>query len=74
VNWPPLQAFLLERKKWSPEAVTSIDKTSTEVVSLFENPSQSEFRGRGLVVGYVQSGKTANMDGMTSERVPTRLK
>jgi transcriptional regulator with XRE-family HTH domain len=74
VNWPPLQAFLLERRKWSPEAVGSIDRTSTEVVSLFENPAQSEFRGRGLVVGYVQSGKTANMTAVMAKAVDAGYK
>jgi hypothetical protein len=73
-NWPPLQAFFLERKKWSAETVASINKTSTEVVSLFENPAQSEFRGRGLVVGYVQSGKTANMTAVMAKAVDAGYK
>lgn len=69
LHWPKLEAFLLSRKGWSKETVASIDATSTEVVSLLENPGQSEFRGRGLVVGYVQSGKTANMEAVIAKAV-----
>ena len=36
---------------------------------MLENPGQSEFRGRGLVVGYVQSGKTANMEAVIAKAV-----
>jgi transcriptional regulator with XRE-family HTH domain len=68
-HWPKLQSYLLVRKKWDPDTVDSIDRTSTEVVSLMENPAQSSFSGRGLVVGYVQSGKTANMEGVIAKAV-----
>jgi transcriptional regulator with XRE-family HTH domain len=68
-HWPKLESYLLTRKKWPKGTVESIDATSTEVVSLLENPGQSEFRGRGLVVGYVQSGKTANMEAVIAKAV-----
>lgn len=69
VHWPALEAYLLTRKGWKPESIASIDRSSTEVVSLLENPAQSSFRGRGLVVGYVQSGKTANMTATIAKAV-----
>lgn len=70
IHWTALDAFLRTRKdKWSTEAIDSIDVTSNEVVSLFENPNQSSFSGRGLVVGYVQSGKTANMTAVIAKAV-----
>jgi transcriptional regulator with XRE-family HTH domain len=68
-HWPKLEAYLLTRKGWPKETVASIDATSTEVVSLLENPLQSTFRGRGMVVGYVQSGKTANMEAVIAKAV-----
>ena len=37
------------------------------MVSLLGNPGQKQFSSRGLVVGYVQSGKTANMTGVISK-------
>ncbi|NEX92971.1 Z1 domain-containing protein [Caulobacter sp. 17J65-9] len=68
-HWPPLRAHLLGRRRWSEKTVSDLDVTSTEVVRLLENPSQSAFAGRGLVVGYVQSGKTANMLGVIAKAV-----
>lgn len=61
LHWPALKAFLLERRRWSSSTVEGIDQTSAEVVGMLEDPSQTSFSGRGLVVGHVQSGKTANM-------------
>jgi hypothetical protein len=69
LHWPSLQAHLLERRRWSSETVASIDATSTEVVRLIEDPSQPAFSGRGMVVGYVQSGKTANMLAVIAKAV-----
>lgn len=68
-NWPPLRAYLLGRRGWSEETVGGLDAMSTEVVSLSEDPRQSAFRGRGMVVGYVQSGKTANMLAVIAKAV-----
>jgi hypothetical protein len=67
--WPKLRAYLRGVKDWSEDTVGSIDRTSTEVVSMLANPAQTAFRGRGLVVGYVQSGKTANMTAVISKAV-----
>ncbi len=66
-NWPGLRGYLMTRSGWSPDTLESLDRTSTEVVSLVENPAQSQFSGRGLVVGYVQSGKTANMTAVIAK-------
>ena len=68
-HWPALESFLLTRKGWDDDTVTSINRTSTEVVSLMENPAQTSFKGRGMVVGYVQSGKTANMAAVIAKAV-----
>jgi hypothetical protein len=65
--WPKLRAYLSSVLKRDDETVRSIDRTSSEIVSLFANPSQAQFRGRGLVVGYVQSGKTANMTAVIAK-------
>ena len=64
IHWPALATYLHEKKGFSEEAVGSISKSSHEVVSRLGDPSHREFDVRGLVVGYVQSGKTANMTGV----------
>ena len=61
LHWPALRGFLLNGKEWTEDAVGSIDEASNEIVSLLENPAAERFSCRGLVVGHVQSGKTANM-------------
>ncbi len=48
----------LNRK--SAANLEQVDRASTRVLSLCEAPSGDSFSSRGLVVGYVQSGKTTN--------------
>lgn len=69
-HWPALRKYLLNEKKWEKNDIDVIDQASNEVVSLIEDPRSQEkkqFACRGLVVGYVQSGKTANMTAVISK-------
>lgn len=51
---------LLIRQGWPIPVITTLDKVTDEVLDLMGNPSQSgAWRRRGLVMGDVQSGKTA---------------
>ncbi|MFI2783078.1 Z1 domain-containing protein [Streptomyces sp. ALB3] len=60
----------LRRKGWSDAAVSSLDEASHAVVERLSDPTRSEAYGaRGLVVGYVQSGKTANFTGVTAKAI-----
>ncbi len=68
-HWPALDRYLRNVKQWEESAVDSIDQTSSEVVSLLANPQQKNFRCRGLVVGHVQSGKTANMTAVIAKAI-----
>ena len=67
LHWPALQEFLSNTKPWSESDIDALDKTSDEVVSLMENPVQDRFSCRGLVVGHVQAGKTANMTAVAAK-------
>lgn len=58
-SWQDYKQHLIN-KGWE-DTVQSIDDSSTAVVSMLNSPGLSKFSGRGLVLGYVQSGKTANM-------------
>lgn len=69
-HWPALRAYLCNEKGWPEADVAGIDEASNEVVSLLENPrdpERAQFRCRGLVVGHVQSGKTANMTAVIAK-------
>lgn len=67
-HWSALHEYL-KTKNWSPDTISSLDRASTEVVSLLGNPARDKFACRGLVVGYVQSGKTANMTAVMAKAV-----
>ncbi|MGY1884143.1 Z1 domain-containing protein [Blastococcus sp. SYSU DS0753] len=65
-NWPALVSSM-KRKDFGDDNIASIDKSSTKIVSLLDHPKQNEFRTRGLVVGYVQSGKTTNFTAVMAK-------
>lgn len=56
--WPRLKARLAE--SGMREVVDEIDQASTKVVAHLADPHIQNLSKRGLVLGYVQSGKTAN--------------
>lgn len=65
-RWIALEE-LLTSKGWKKETIDSIDRSSTEIVSLLSDPGETQFTTKGLVVGYVQSGKTANMTAVIAK-------
>ena len=66
-HWPRLRANLETVKGWSRNSIDGIHQSSNEIVSLLEDPNQHQFCCRGLVVGHVQSGKTANMTAVIAK-------
>src|SRR5690606_12867257 len=57
---------LLLQQRWPIQVVTTLDKVTDEVLDLTGNPVQvGKWRRRGLVVGDVQSGKTATYTALT---------
>ncbi len=57
--WPPYHNSLAG-KGWALEDIKNLDRASSRVIQLMRSPGASAISTRGLVVGYVQSGKTAN--------------
>jgi hypothetical protein len=57
--WPDLAKMLIADPRWA-DAVPSIDEQSHQIVRLLGDPRVDGFRRQGLVLGHVQSGKTAN--------------
>ena len=59
--WNRYSRYLEEDKHWTPILTASLDKTSDKILNLLGNPnSKNSFSRRGLIIGDVQSGKTAN--------------
>lgn len=55
--WPPLRKRLSEE---IGDGVSDVDRSSSRVISLGDRPGNESINTRGLVLGYVQSGKTTN--------------
>ncbi|UFS96410.1 Z1 domain-containing protein [Nocardia huaxiensis] len=64
--WPALKN-VLARDGWAQGAIENLDESSTRIVSLLNHPREKQFSARGLVVGYVQSGKTTSFTAVTAK-------
>ena len=68
--WPIYRDYLLNVKDWKESSVTSLDLASTEVMERITDPTRAEAnQAKGLVVGYVQSGKTANFTAVIAKAI-----
>jgi hypothetical protein len=66
--WTAYANHLETRVGWPTSSVQQLEVDATSVVSRLSNPHRSEaFAARGLVVGYVQSGKTANFTAVIAK-------
>lgn len=58
----------LTGERWAPRVVQSLDTVTSTILGLLQDPLQEgEWERRGLVIGHVQSGKTANYIGLISK-------
>jgi hypothetical protein len=63
--WQRFSQFLA-KKDWPPQVITTLDRVSDEILDLLGNPAETDhWKRRGLVVGDVQSGKTAAYTALT---------
>ena len=70
VYWDDYEAYLRDVKKWPAPSISSLDETTTEVIERLSRPTRPEAKQtKGLVVGYVQSGKTANFTGVVAKGI-----
>ncbi len=65
--WPTLRQFLLTVKGWDTASVRSLDDSSDQILREMAPPAQEQFDVRGLVLGFVQSGKTANYTAVAAK-------
>ncbi|TYB58921.1 hypothetical protein FXF51_35950 [Nonomuraea sp. PA05] len=54
-------------EKWPEERISSVDHSSSTVVAHTPRPDRSTWDSKGLVVGYVQSGKTTNFTAVIAK-------
>ncbi|MDZ7803619.1 Z1 domain-containing protein [Thiohalophilus sp.] len=59
---------LLGERNFSGQVLATIDSITDRILGLLENPKKSgKWDRRGMVVGHVQSGKTANYTGLITK-------
>lgn len=78
-HWQKLVSILKTKKGWSDAMVDSLSSGSDAVISKIANPQIDLADGeihavRGLVLGYVQSGKTANYSAVISKAIDSGYK
>ena len=70
IDWTYSDAYseYLREKGWVPAVVETLDNVSTKLLGHLQNPeSGAAWDRRGLVIGHVQSGKTASYMGLISK-------
>lgn len=67
--WKHYAEYLAE--EWGDgDSVAALDLNTTRIVERLSDPERSEaYQAKGLVVGYVQSGKTANFTGVVAKAI-----
>ncbi|WP_312096825.1 Z1 domain-containing protein [Corynebacterium dentalis] len=60
----------LSRNGWDAESIQAVGEQATDVIRRIADPqAEHSMSSRGLVVGYVQSGKTANFTAVTAKAI-----
>lgn len=63
-------ADYLTAQGWPEDAVAALDLNTTRIVERLADPERPDvYQAKGLVVGYVQSGKTANFTGVAAKAI-----
>jgi hypothetical protein len=70
IAWTYSDAYeeFLKKEKWHPSVVRSLSDVGTKILGHLQDPtSEGSWNRRGLVIGHVQSGKTANYTGVIAK-------
>jgi len=66
--WDRYRTFLIKDKEFAPEVVNSLDASTDEMMDLLGNPSADvDFHRKGLIIGDIQSGKTATYTALINK-------
>jgi hypothetical protein len=73
--WKRYRQYLEDEKNWSTSITTRLDRITDSILGDVGNPAQrGRWDRRGMVVGEVQSGKTANYTGLICKSVDAGYK
>lgn len=63
--WKRYERYLMEERSFSEQSIITLDELTDHVLERLEEPQrEGAWDRRGMVVGHVQSGKTANYTGL----------
>ena len=65
--WERYKKYLETMKHWNPRVTAKLGQVSDEILDQCGNPAEKSFHIRGLVLGDVQSGKTANYTAIANK-------
>lgn len=65
--WPRLREHLISSHRWQIDRMRSLDDSTDEVLRRLSHPGSERFEKMGLVLGYVQSGKTSSYTGLIAK-------
>nr|WP_321328184.1 Z1 domain-containing protein [Alcaligenes faecalis] len=78
VDWTYARAYeeFLRDEGWPPQMVQSLSDVTTRILGHLQDPLSdgTSWNRRGLVIGHVQSGKTANYTGLIARAADTGYK
>ena len=73
--WDHYKGYLINQKKWPKQIVENVDKETNKILSRLEDPQRTgQWDRRGMVIGSVQSGKTANFTGLIAKAIDSGYK
>lgn len=73
--WERYKTFLLRHKRFQPDVINTMDEILDNLTDLLGDPESTEpFSRKGLILGDVQSGKTANYTGLMCKAADANYK
>lgn len=73
--WTRYENYLRHDKKWLPALTAALNTTTNKILDLMGNPNSTDsFNRRGLIIGEVQSGKTATYTALCAKAADTGYK
>jgi hypothetical protein len=72
--WQSFKSAIQAEGKLDENDIDVLDDFTTRILSRMPAPGRSSFSGRGLVMGYVQSGKTTNFMGLAAKAADEKYK
>lgn len=74
-RWDRYERYLRDKKHWGRDVIQGLDRETSQLVDLVGDPSATgEWMRRGLAIGEVQSGKTANYIGVLNKALDVGYK